>query len=114
MSENHSRTPRTNFFLGGDQRRKELEESLAQPECSCGDCICTDCADCGSPCQANCPGCAGYYSYIDADAASANRYEVTSATFDTRSAANYKKQASGGVLSTVGHGVRTAFLIFSA
>jgi len=57
MSENNSRTSRTDFFLGGKQKRKELEEVLAQPEsCACGSCSCPDC-NCDPECATDHSAC---------------------------------------------------------
>ncbi len=52
MPKTHKRIQRTDFFLGGEERRKEL---LAQPECTCRDCNCRGCTACTV--YTACPAC---------------------------------------------------------
>ncbi len=117
MSDNHTGTQRTNFFLGGDQRREEL---LAEPECTCGPCSCRDCTNCGQCQDPHCLGCepqrGGTNNRVGVTQAGTTKYEASAAQYTLLSKTNITNQhVSGGwssvkrVAASVGNVIRPWF-----
>jgi hypothetical protein len=101
MSKSTLRTPRTNFFLGGNKKRAEIEEVLAQPECSCPDCSCVACS---CTVTHNCPDpeCGLDYQVYTSNRTVYNNNSTTnsSAQYTTQGGTNY---AGSAIYHTLGY-----------